>query len=144
MADTFSQNDLYELVADFGEALGIGLRRDSHLAHAIDDPKNWINLKDEIGSARVHELSAQLVEPSADELDRLFRWQVKTALDQLNAEITPTIWLCQADGGQVLAIEGWGDAIEVELLFRIIGKYPSRSDALGELSLLYIFDVNDL
>ena len=44
MAKTLSQNALYELVADFGEVIGIGLRRDSHLLRGVDDPGNWLSL----------------------------------------------------------------------------------------------------
>ncbi|MEN9753991.1 MAG: hypothetical protein RLZ07_373 [Pseudomonadota bacterium] len=144
MAEALSQNLLYELVTDFGEVVGIGLRRDSHLLRGIDDPVNWLELADQIGSDRAVELKKNLVEPSFTEVQQLICWQVKNALDHLHADITPTIWICQADGGQVLLIEGWGDAIEVELMFRVIGKYPSRTPALDELNRLYIFQVDDL
>ena len=143
MAEALSQNLLYELVTDFGEVIGIGLRRDSHLVRGIDDPVNWLEIADQIGSDRAVELKNNLVEPSFTEVQQLIFWQVKSALDHLHADITPTIWLCQADGGQVLVIECWGDAIEVELMFRVIGKYPSRRSALDELNHVYIFHVDD-
>jgi hypothetical protein len=144
MAKTLSQNALYELVADFGEVIGIGLRRDSHLLRGIDDPRNWLKLTDEIGRDRASKLKSNSVDASSSEVQHLIRWQVKNALDHLNAEMTPTIWLCQSDDGQVLAIEGWGDAIEVELIFCMIGRYPSRTHALDQIKLLYVFDVDDL
>ncbi len=144
MAKALSQNALYELVADFGEVIGIGLRRDSHLLRGVDDPGNWLKLADNIGRDRAAKLKGNSVEPSSVEVQHLIRWQVKNALDHLNAEMTPTIWLCQSDDGQVLAIEGWGDAIDVELIFCMIGRYPSRAHALDQIKRLYVFDVDDL
>lgn len=144
MAKTLSQNALYELVADFGEVIGIGLRRDSHLLRGVDDHRNWLKLTDEIGRDRASKLKSNSVDASSSEVQLLIRWQVKNALDHLNAEMTPTIWLCQSDDGQVLAIEGWGDAIEVELIFCMIGRYASRTHALDQIKLLYVFDVDDL
>ena len=140
-----TQNELYELVADFGEVCGTALRRDSSLARGIDWPENWLEVADAIGEARAETLSEGRDAPTATELRHLIRWQVGRALLEENSEVTPTIWFCQPDAeSDVLVVEAWGVFMRTKLTFRLIGRYPTQIDAAHELKKDYLFDVDDL
>lgn len=140
-----TQNEIYEMVADFGEAYGTALRRDSYLVRGIDWPENWLALPDIVTEERAELLSAGHLTPTPEEFKSLIQWQVEKALSEENPSITPTIWFCQTHpDSDVIAIEGWGDSMATELKFVEIGRYADRFDALKELQKLYIFSVDDL
>lgn len=135
-----TQNELYELVADFGRAYGSALRRDCYLAKGVDWPENWLNIADEIGEARAMELSEGLSTPTSDELKSLIRWQVDHALDDDNPDIVATLWLCQKSGeDDIVAVEGWGTSLHTELKFELIGRYHDETSAIKDLHTQYIF-----
>ena len=139
-----SQNDLYDLVADFGECLGMGLRRDSHLTRGVSDSKNWLKLSNEIGSDRAIKLSEGLCIPTRREESRMIQFQIENALSALNPDDVPSLWLCTADDDRVLLIEGWGESMDVELLFNLIGSYSSRDEVFEQMKSLYITEIDDL
>lgn len=140
-----TENELYEMVADFGEVYGTGLRRDSYLARGIDWPENWLETVDEIGLDRAKELRAGVVTPSHSELRSLICWQINQALTEANPEITPTIWLCHTpEDDDVLAIEGWGNSLHTELKFRLIGRYPDETTAIIAIRKNYIISIDDV
>ena len=135
-----TQNELYELVADFGRAYGSALRRDCYLAKGVDWPEDWLNIGDEISEARAEELSEGVATPTADELRRLIRWQVDHALDEEDPEIVATLWLCQkSDEDEIIVVEGWGTSLRTELKFELIGRYPDETSAIKDLHTHYIF-----
>ena len=135
------QNSLYELAAEYGEVYGAALSRDSYLLKTIDSPNNWLKLCDVIGYERAHQLANNEVVAQQNEMKALIRWQVDNALNIADASVTPFIWLCNiSDTGEVIAVESWDDSLEVELKFRLIGKYQSKSSAIEDLERHYIFD----
>lgn len=140
-----TQNEIYEMVADFGEVYGTALRRDSYLTRGIDWPENWLALGGTIGDERAEQLSEGQHTPTQDELRCLIRWQIEHALAEENPSITPTIWLCQKDRDDaVVAIEGWGDSISTELKFVFIGRYCDEFEAVNAIRKSYIFDADEL
>ncbi len=139
------QTSLYELVADYGEVYGHALPRDSFLLKSIDQPDHWINLSDAIGFERAQQLAAGADQPSASEMQALIFWQVEQALEAGEIHVTPVIWLCPLqDSSAVLAVESWDDDMDVELKFRLIGKYQTRSSAIEDLNTQYIFDACEI
>lgn len=140
-----TQNELYELVADFGEVYGTALRRDSYLTRGIDWPENWLNIDHVIGEHRAELLCNGQVTPTQDEMRGLIRWQVERALDLQDPDVTPTLWFCHNnDDDEIFVIEGWGDSLTVELKFKLIGRFPDETTAIKELKRQYIFSVEDL
>lgn len=140
-----TQNELYELVADHGRAYGMALRRDCYLAKGVDWPENWLELTDDIGETRAAELSTGEDLPTAAELRQLIRWQVGRAIDAEDPELVATIWLCQSTtDDEVIAVEGWGTSLHMELKFRLIGHYPDETSALKDVKTQYIFDCDDV
>lgn len=134
---SLSEHDLYELVSDFGVFICTALRRDHYLAHMIDRPETWLDLADRIGQERA-KLLKEFPEQATDlEFNKLIEKQIRDALDEQNPEITPTIWLCESDNGQITMIEGWGEDLTVYLHFRVVGHYDSREDAFDDLNRLY-------
>jgi hypothetical protein len=100
-------NDLYELVADYGEFYGMALRRDSHLLRGVDLTENWLDIVEIIGEERAQDLSEGKTVPTHIELSYLTRWQAAQALQAENDAIVCGIWLCQPDADDVVfAIEG--------------------------------------
>jgi len=135
------QNSLYELTAEYGEVYGVALPRESYLLKTIDSPNNWLNVSDIIGTERAHQLAKNEVVAQTAELKALIRWQVDNALNIADANVTPVIWLCNiSDTGEVIAVESWDESLAVELKFRLIGKYQSKSTAIEDLERHYIFD----
>ncbi len=138
------QNSLYELTAEYGEVYGYALPRDSYLLKTVDTPDNWLKLCDRIGCDRAHQLAKGDGMADANELQALFGWQADHALNIADASVTPVIWLCNMnDTGEVIAVESWDDSMEVELKFRMIGKYKSKSSAIDHLEQHYIFNACD-
>jgi hypothetical protein len=135
------QNSLYELTSEYGEVYGVALPRESYLLKTIDSPNNWLNVSDIIGTERAHQLAKNEVVAQTAELKALIRWQVDNALNIADANVTPVIWLCNiSDTGEVIAVESWDESLSVELKFRLIGKYQSKSTAIEDLERHYIFD----
>jgi hypothetical protein len=135
------QNSLYELTSEYGEVYGVALPRESYLLKTIDSPNNWLNVSDIIGTERAHQLAKNEVVAQTAELKALIRWQVDNALNIADANVTPVIWLCNiSDTGEVIAVESWDESLAVELKFRLIGKYQSKSTAIEDLERHYIFD----
>ena len=132
-----TQNDLYELVADFGIYVCCALRRDHYLARMIDPQGNWDDIKANIGSDRVALLKDDPSQATDREFKSIIDMQIRNALESQNPDTTPTIWLCERDSGTITMIEGWGEEITVELRFHVIGHYPSRDSALDDLHHLY-------
>ena len=59
--------------------------------------------------------------------------------------MTPVIWFCKiSDTGSLIAVESWDDSLDVELKFRLIGKYQSKSSAIEDLEKHFIFDAYDI
>jgi hypothetical protein len=140
-----TENDLYELVADYGQVYGPALRRDIYLARGVDWPRNWLEISNEIGEARAEALSEGLSTPTSSELQSLIRWQVDRALEDEDPALVATLWLCQkVSDDDVIAVEGWGASLYTELKFKLIGHYPDETSAIKDLRLLYIFSVTDL
>ena len=139
------QNSLFELVAEYGDVYGSALPRESYLLKTVDAPRNWLALSGVIGSERAQQLANNEGEPEPSEMQALLIWQVDHALNIADASVTPVIWLCHLnDTGEVIAVESWDDSLEVELKFRLIGKYESKSAAVTYLETHYIFDVSDV
>ncbi len=139
------QNSLYELAAEYGEVYGVALPRESYLLKTVDSPANWLNLSDIIGSERAHRLANNEVIAQITEMKALISWQVANALNIADASVTPVIWLCNiSDTAEVIAVESWDDSMAVELKFRLIGKYQSKSSAIEDLEKHYIFDVHGM
>lgn len=135
------QNSLYELTAEYGEVYGVALPRESYLLKTIDSPNNWLNVSDIIGTERAHQLAKNEVVAQIAEMKALIRWQVDNALNIADANVTPVVWLCNiSDTGEVIAVESWDESLAVELKFRLIGKYQSKSTAIEDLERHYIFD----
>jgi hypothetical protein len=132
-----TQNDLYEMVADFGAFLCIALRRDHYLARMVDQPETFLALADQIGDDRARLLQAFPEHATDIEFKTLIKKQIENALEQQHPDVTPALWLCEADNGQLTLIESWGEDINVELRFQIVGHYASRDDALDDLRRLY-------
>ena len=137
MNNALSEHDLYELVADFGVFLCTALRRDHYLTRMIDEPGNFLSLADTLGHERATVLKIHPERATDSEVKALIEKQIRNALEAQNPEITPTIWLCESDNGHITMIEGWGEEINVELRFHIIGHYPSRKEAIDNLHCLY-------
>ena len=143
--DSMSQNEIYELVADFGEVYGGALPRNSHLARGIDWPENWLEISDKIGDVRAEILCQGLDIPSPDELKHLTHWQVNQALAANNPDIIATIWLCcKNDEDEIIAVEGWGASLFTELKFKLIDRYPDKNSAIKDLRMRYLFNADDL
>ena len=141
MAYYMDQNSLYELTAEYGEVYGTALPRDSYLLKIIDYPNNWLKICDVIGSERALQLAIGDGIPLATEIKSMIFWQVANALNIADANVTPVIWLCNiSDTGEVIAVESWDESLAVELKFRLIGKYQSKSTAIEDLERHYIFD----
>ena len=128
-----TQNDLYELVADFGEFICTGLKRDHYLARMIEGPEAWLMLADIVGDERAACLKNDPDQATAFEINTLIQRQIHEALDEQDPDITPALWMCESDNGQITLIEGWGEELTIELRFCVIGQYPSREDALDDL-----------
>lgn len=140
-----TQNELYDLVADHGEAYGPALRRDSYLARGIDWPENWLKIAHHISETRAHLLCHGLATPTPDEMKYLIRWQVEKALDEQNPDIVPTLWLCRhMEDDELIAVEGWGASLHTELKFKLIGRYPDETTAIKDLRKLYLFDSDEI
>lgn len=139
-----TEHDLYELVVDFGEFVCTALRRDHYLTRMVDQPETWLALADTLGVERARLLKENPEQADKHELNLLFRLQIKEALERQNPEITPSIWFCETDSGHITMIEGWGDEINVELRFRIIGHYPSRKKAIDNLHALYHTNLDNI
>lgn len=140
-----TENELYELVADFGHVYGTALRRDIYLAKGLDWPQNWLEIADEIGETRAEMLSEGLSPPTPAEMQSVIRWQVDRALDYEDPDLVATVWLCQKSADDdVIAVEGWGTSLNTELKFKLIGHYPDETSAIKDLRSRYIFSVTDL
>ncbi len=139
------QNSLYELTTEYGEVYGTALPRDSYLLKTIDTPNNWLKISDVIGSERAHLLANNNGVPEPTEMKALISWQVDHALNIADTNVTPVIWFCKiSDTGSLIAVESWDDSLDVELKFRLIGKYQSKSSAIEDLEKHYIFDAYDI
>lgn len=139
------QNTLYEWVADYGEVYGQALPRDSFLLKTVDDPEHWLKISGDIGFERAQFLAKGYDQPSALEMQALIYWQVDQALKGGNIHRAPVLWLCPLhDTDEVLAVESWDDDLEVELKFKLIGKYQTRSAAIDELNAHYIFHASEI
>ena len=139
------QNSLYELVADYGEVYGTALRRDSFLLKTVDHPDHWLKLSDAIGFERAQQLATGTDQPSSLEMQAMIFWQVEQALQTGDIHKTPVLWLCPLhDTSEVLAVESWDDKMDVELKFKLIGKYKNRSAAIDDLNTHYIFNACDI
>lgn len=139
------QNSLFELVAEYGDVYGTALPRDSSLLKTVDAAQNWLALSDALGSDRARQLAGNEGDPKPSEMQALIRWQADRALAVADIGVTPVIWLCALnDTGEVIAVESWDDRLDVELKFRLVGKYKSKSSAIDYLEQHYIFDAGDL
>lgn len=143
MNNALSEHDLYELVADFGVFLCTALRRDHYLTRMIDEPGNFLSLADTLGHERATVLKIHPERATDSEVKALIEKQIRNALEAQNPEITPTIWLCESDNGNITLIEGWGEDLKAYLRFRVIGHYASRDDALDDLHRLYFTTLLD-
>jgi len=140
-----TQNELYELVAEFGEAYGTALRRDSHVARGIDWPENWLKIGHVIGEERAAHLYAGTPSPTLEEMKFWFSWQVENAMDQQDPGITPTLWLCESkEDDEILAVESWGRFLQTELVFRLRGRYPDETSGIKDLKTLYYFSGDEV
>ena len=139
------KNSLYELITEYGEVYGTALPRDSYLLKTIDNPDNWLKISDIIGSEKARLLANNNAVPEPTEMKALISWQVDHALNIAETNVTPVIWFCKmSDTGSLIAVESWDDSIDVELKFRLIGKYQSKSSAIEYLEKHYIFDSYDI
>jgi hypothetical protein len=143
MTSSITQNDLYELVADFGVFLCTALRRDHYLTRMIDEPGNFLSLADTLGHERATVLKNHPERATDSEVKALIEKQIRDALEAQDPEITPAIWLCESDNGNITLIEGWGEDLKSYLRFRVIGHYDSRNDALDDLHRLYFTTLLD-
>lgn len=143
MSHALTENDLFELVADFGEFICIALRRDHYLSRMIDAPEKFVSLAEIIGHERAAFLKDHPESATETEVRSLIEKQIHEALDAQNPEITPTIWLCESDNGQITMIEGWGEDLNTYLSFRVVGHYASRESALDDLHRLYFTNLSN-
>jgi hypothetical protein len=49
-----------------------------------------------------------------------------------------------SDTGSLIAVDSWDDSLDVELKFRLIGKYQFKSSAIEDLEKHFIFDAYDI
>jgi hypothetical protein len=139
------QNSLFELVANYGEVYGTALPRENYLLKTIDRPDNWLEITDIVGVERAQILAKGEDMPLALEMQALIAWQVEHALMLADTTVTPVIWLCSLhDTSEVIAVESWDESLEVELKFRLIGKYKSSSSAIEHLGKAYIFNASEI
>lgn len=143
MSHALTEHDLYELVADFGEFICVALRRDHYLTRMIDEPEKFQSLAGTLGRKRAAFLKDHPESASEAEMGTLIEKQIREALDAQNPEITPAIWLCESDNGQITMIEGWGEDLNTYLSFRVVGHYASRKSAIDNLHRLYFTNLSD-
>ena len=139
-----SQNALYELLADLGEVYARALRRDSPFMRGIDIPENWLELSPQIAEARAKVLF-EGANPTKAELQLLIQWQVTHALEQLDPDVIPTLWICHShDSAECVVIESWGDTLETQLILKWIGRYSDINAAHHAIDTLYVTSKDNL
>ena len=121
------------------------LPRDSNLLREIESADSWLELANELGEQRARDLADGLAEPTQSELEMVIKWQISDAFATQDADVTPVIWLCPPDAsGEVVAIEGRGGYVSVDITLKLIGRYPSEEQAIVAIKNLYICGMNEL
>lgn len=131
-----------EMISERGEFFGHALPRGSSTATVLRLEPDWLALEDHLGEQRAELLNSGRSDPTDDEVGLMLRWQVKSAFEALDDDVTPGIWFCDEQENKITVIVCWGAGWETSR--RVFGIFLNRGEAVDALREQFILDDDPL